>query len=193
MRYHADLVRFATVMRRIAPILGLDLPATSVTGSSKAQSHSNAMRALLDLDDDESAPSWAAFQPESGNRRGASKVPLPAEVTSMLLALCNKALQADKVRQELDSTGGEFEARRRVAAESKVLKEEWDSRKKKLAEEKLQVTSAAATKAWREKQAKEEKEYLMKQAKLNVRISSVTNMLTSDQSTRLYQPESTPA
>jgi hypothetical protein len=172
MRYQADLVRFASIMRRIAPILKLNLPAATNVGQSKIQSNAEAMRALLDLDDDESAPSWSAFQPESGTRRGASKVPLPAEVVAMLLAVCNRALETDKLRQELVSASGEFEARSRVAGESKVLKEEWDARKKKLAEEKLRATSASATKAWRENQAKEEKAYRMKQAKLNVRSLS---------------------
>lgn len=170
MRYHTDIVRFANVMRKVAPILELDLPVISGAkdDAKKAQSNSSALRALLDLDEEDSAPLWAAFQSDSGPRRGASKTPLPAEVVGMLLALCDRALRTDRIRQELESTGGEFEARRKVAADSKALKEEWDQRKKKLAEEKVLATSASATKAWREKQAKEEKDYQMKQAKLNV-------------------------
>lgn len=142
MRYYADLVRFAAIFNALKGPLRFRLPRAAV-GPTRENNESQ-VRALLDLDPNEPTPAWAIDAGPS--RRAASKVPQPAEVVRMLLAMADRAALTPVVRDEMESTAGESEARRVHAAATKKANSEWDTKKKKLGEERVVCKTATETK-----------------------------------------------
>lgn len=150
LRYYADLARFANMFNALSKHLGLRLPPTVVTNNRRTDANASAIRALLDLDNDQVASAWATDVTGPSRRVGASRIPLPFEVVRMLLALADRTLSTAKVRAEIDSTSGEGEERRRHANGTKKEFTAWEARKKKLAEARVRCKSAAETKANKE-------------------------------------------
>ena len=110
-----------------------------------------AMRALLDLDPDQPIPSWAVDVEAGPSRRAAaSRIPQPAEIVRMLLALADRTLSTPKIRANIDSTSGEAEERRRHFNGVRRENNAWELKKKKLAEARVRCNSAAETKANKE-------------------------------------------
>jgi len=102
------------------------------------------VRALLDLNPDDPTPAWAL---EAGpSRRAASKVPQPAEVVRMLLAMADRAALTPTIRAEMESTTGESEARRLHASSTKKANADWEAQKKKLGAERVLCKTATETK-----------------------------------------------
>lgn len=154
LRYYADLARFASKFTVLSSPLGLRLSPAVVLKDRRADVNAAAVRALLDLDNDQPAPSWASDLGAGPSRRvGASRIPQPSEIVRMLLAFAERTLVTPKLRAELDSTSGEFEERRRRrrhASATKKLFTHWEAKKKKLAEARVQCKTAAETKANKE-------------------------------------------
>lgn len=68
----------------------------------------------------------------------------------MLLSMAERTLSTRQIRSDLDWAAPENEARRVHAREQKKANEAWEAKKKKLAEGRLQSSTAAATKANKE-------------------------------------------
>jgi hypothetical protein len=147
LRYYADLARFASIYNSLSEPLGLRLPQPIV--NRRTDANTSALRAILDLPEDQPTPSWAL---ESGpsRRTGASRVPQPAEVVRMLLAFAERTLGTNKIKSDLESTARETEHRRRHAIATKAENNAWEAKKKKLAAARVQCRSAAETKANKE-------------------------------------------
>lgn len=147
LRYYADLARVATAFKNLTEPLGLKMPS-AVVPAARGNANAQAIRALLDLDDDASPPAWADVGPS--RRTAASRLPQPNEVIRMLLALADRALSTLAIRIDLGWEAPENEARRVHLRQLKKENDRWDVRKKKLAEARVLCKSAAATKANKE-------------------------------------------
>lgn len=147
LRYFADLARFTNAFKNLTEPLGLVMPS-AVVPAARGAANAQAIRALLDLDDDASPPAWADVGPS--RRTAASRLPQPNEVVRMLLALAERTLSTPAIRSDLAWEAPENEARRVNLRQLKKETERWDARKKKLAEARVLCKTAAATKANKE-------------------------------------------
>lgn len=147
LRYFADLARFANAFKNLTGPLDLKLPS-AIIPAARGTANAQAIRALLDLDDDTSPPAWADVGPS--RRTGASRLPQPEEVVRMLLALAERTLSTPAIRADLAWEAPENEARREHLRAHKKENERWEVCKKKLAEARVLCKSAAATKANKE-------------------------------------------
>ena len=123
LRYYGDLARFATIFDILSASLGLKLPRSTNVPSSYP----------IELD-------------AASRRTGASRLPFPALVIRMLLAIAQRALETPIIRIDLDSQVEENALRRQqLSAVSREMKS-WESKKKKLEEARAKSKSGTATK-----------------------------------------------
>ncbi|KAK8864575.1 hypothetical protein IAR55_001825 [Kwoniella newhampshirensis] len=172
LRYYADLARFAAIFNIISEPLRLRLPPPIV--DTRAQTNDSALRALLDLDENQPSPAWAAELSAGPSRRvGASRIPQPAEVVRMLLALAERTLATPKIRYEMEMFSLEYKERMKQYNEVKGHTAVFEAKKKKLAEARVRCKSAAETKANKEMLHGEEREYgeLVKLLNVNLRAT----------------------
>lgn len=150
MRY-ADLGRFAQIYNQAADMLGLKLPPDPTQAAKER--NERAMRALLDLGADEPAPSWAMETAGPSRRAGASRLPQPAEVVRMLLALADFVTNIDIVRFNMDPNVlyAAGDAIRTMSNGQKAEQKRWEGEKAKLNAAKVRCKNAAETKAARAK------------------------------------------
>jgi hypothetical protein len=142
LRYYADLARFATIYNTLTPILGLRRPIRIHRPNRRLDEDTDDLRAAFIDNSLDGTPLEAGL-----TRRGASRVPQPAEVIQILLAIADRTLQLPVIRNELESTSGELEARRQHAIEQRAENTGWESRKKALGDARVQCKTAADTKA----------------------------------------------
>ncbi|WWD17120.1 hypothetical protein CI109_101557 [Kwoniella shandongensis] len=167
LRYYADLARFAAIYNIISEPLGLRLPPPIV--DTRAQMNDSALRALLDLDENQPAPAWATDLTAGPSRRvGASRIPQPAEIIRMLLALAERTLATPKIRYDMELFSFDVQEHRKHSAKIKENSAVFEQKKKKLAEARVRCKSAAETKANKELLEQEEKEHSGRVRVLNV-------------------------
>jgi hypothetical protein len=147
LRYYGDLARFANAYKTLEIPLGLRMPK-AVLAESRGSANMKAVRALLDLEEHEEVPIWAAAGPS--RRTGASRLPQSSEVVRMLLAFAEKTLSSPAIRTDLVWEAPENEARRVHAREQKKENDQWETKRKKLSTDGVRCKSAAATKAHQE-------------------------------------------
>ncbi|ORY32872.1 hypothetical protein BCR39DRAFT_464322, partial [Naematelia encephala] len=167
LKYYADLARFATIFNSLVEPLNLRLPI--VIEPPQRDTNESAIRTLLDLPDDEPVPAWAADSGPS-RRTGASRLPQPADVIRMLLALAERTLETPAIKVDIDITAGESEVRRKYADAVKRAVASWEPRRKKLSEMRIRCKTAAETKANKELTDKEQHEHFMKIGLCNVNL-----------------------
>ncbi|TXT08975.1 hypothetical protein VHUM_02449 [Vanrija humicola] len=168
LRYYADLARFASIFNNLSEPLQLELPPAPETAQER---NDRAMRALLDLGDDEAVPGWTDTAPS--RRAAASRVPQASEVVRMIIALINSAINSPKIRAEMDPGVFDFEARQRNFKQLKEEKSRWDDEKKKIGQERVLAKSAAQTKVVRAKSDKATHDHNMRNHLLNVNLRAV--------------------
>ncbi|WVQ74006.1 hypothetical protein IAR50_003587 [Cryptococcus sp. DSM 104548] len=169
LRYYADLVRFAAIFDLLSEPLHLRLPIAPI--DHRSQTDEAGLRSLFDLDENSPAPAWAT-EFAAPSRRGASKVPQPAEVVRMLLSLAERALTTPKMRGNIENFTVETKARREHANATKKEITTWEERKKKLSEERLKCKTAGETKANTTKTNKEFQQHKLRMAQANVNLRS---------------------
>jgi hypothetical protein len=147
IRYYADLARFSVIINDLLKPLKLRLPPSIASQDRRANANNAAMRSLLDLEDDQVAPTWATESSGPSRRTAASRIPLPWEVVRMLLALADCALPMAKIRAEVDRTTLENEVKRKAASDLKKETTRWEAKSKKLGEARVRCKSAAETRA----------------------------------------------
>ncbi|ODO06462.1 hypothetical protein L198_01694 [Cryptococcus wingfieldii CBS 7118] len=169
LRYYADLVRFAAIFNLLSEPLNLRLPVAPI--DRRAQNDEAGLRNLFDLDENSPAPAWTTgFAAPS--RRGASKVPEPAEVVKMLLSLAERALTTPKMRGNIENFTVETKARREHGNTTKKEVNAWEERKKKLSEERIKCKTAGETKANTTRTNKEFQQHKLRIAQANVNLRS---------------------
>ncbi|KAL1411450.1 hypothetical protein Q8F55_002406 [Vanrija albida] len=168
LRYYADLARFSTIFNNLSDVLELELPPAPETAQER---NDRAMRALLDLGEDEAVPGWTEAAPS--RRTAASRVPQASEVVRMIIAFINSAIHSPRIRAEMDPGVFDFEARQRNFKQLKEEKSRWDEEKKKLGQERVLSKSAAQTKVNRAKFDAAQKEHNMRNQLLNVNLRAV--------------------
>lgn len=118
IRHYADLARFAKLFEGFVEPYGLRMPL-----APPAPKTDSTMKALLDLKEGQPTPQWATELAGPSRRVAASRIPPPAEIVRMLLALAERTLVTDFMRAELDRHMGEMDDRRRaydaISAENK--------------------------------------------------------------------------
>jgi hypothetical protein len=180
LRHYADLARFAQVYKEIAEPLGLKmLPAESVNDRNN-----RAVRALLNLGDDEVAPSWAL---ESGpsRRAAASRLPSSSEVARMLIAISDYIIYLDALRSTMDpSIGNTYHEH--VKKNMQYNREEnarWEAEKKAIMAARVRCKSAEQMKASKarvrffNKPLRANKQYETENAEHNMRLRAGQVML----------------
>ncbi|WVR06898.1 hypothetical protein IAU60_003934 [Kwoniella sp. DSM 27419] len=173
LRYYADVARFAAIYQILEKPLDLRLPPPIV--DTRTEANNAALRALLDLDEDQPAPAWATDLSAGPSRRtGASRSPPSSEVTRMLLALAERTLAAPRIKKELDDPPSEYLMQRAMNAERKKEIDAWFPRKKKMEEGLVRCSTAAATKQLQEEILREEKDYLKRMDQLDANLWSDT-------------------
>ncbi|OCF32967.1 hypothetical protein I316_05305 [Kwoniella heveanensis BCC8398] len=131
LRYYADLARFAAIYNSLAEPLALKLPSPIV--DPKTDANNAALRAILDLGDDQEAPAWAADLTAGPSKRtAASRIPPSTEVIRMLIAFAERTLSTPKIRAEAESLMSETEIRRLTTEGMKAENAKWLPQKAKL-------------------------------------------------------------
>jgi hypothetical protein len=141
LRYYADLSRLASIYNTLAAPLGLSKPHTMHRTYRHYNADAEAVRALLE---GEGTPD--AIGPAT-RRSTTTRIPQPGEVVRMLLAIADRTIYTPTIRQDLDSSTAENDARRRHANEHKRETTSWETRKKKLGEARILCKTPAETKA----------------------------------------------
>ncbi|WRT66520.1 uncharacterized protein IL334_003479 [Kwoniella shivajii] len=171
LRYYADLARFQGIYNMLAKPLNLRLP--SVIVDKRAEANNSALRAILDLDDNQSPPAWATDLTAGPSRRtAASRIPPAPEVIRMLLGFAERTLSTPKIRGDMESAVLENEARRKHASALKRELVAMESKKKKLNEIRLKSKTAAETKANKEEHNSEMRGYTLRVALLDVNLQA---------------------
>lgn len=150
LRQYADLARVAQVYHAIAEDLQLQLPTDPYKEAKER--NDRAMRALLDIGEGESTPAWATDNAPT-RRTAASRLPSPAEVVRMIIALINYTMELEAVRQDMEqayhfSIG---DVLRTMYQAQKAEGARWEEEKKKLNAARVRAKSAAETKKAKEK------------------------------------------
>ncbi|EIW70475.1 hypothetical protein TREMEDRAFT_28462 [Tremella mesenterica DSM 1558] len=167
LRYYADLARFSSVITSLTLPLGLRLPPAP---EDRRSMHVSAVRQLLNLEKDESPPSWSDVGPS--RRVGTSRIPQPTEVVRMLIALSERCLQTPILRANVEQFSKENEDRRKHASLMKKEMINWETTKRKLTEARVRCQTAAETKANKEEFLKSQHEHDMRVALYDVNLRS---------------------
>ncbi|WVQ99531.1 hypothetical protein IAU59_006667 [Kwoniella sp. CBS 9459] len=131
LRYYADLARFAAIYDLLAESLNLKLPLPII--DHKTDANNAALRAILDLGDDQEAPAWAAELTAGPSKRtAASRIPPATEVIRMLIAFAERTLSTPKIRAEAESMMSEAEIRRITVEGRKAENAKWLPERAKL-------------------------------------------------------------
>ncbi|RXK39312.1 hypothetical protein M231_03391 [Tremella mesenterica] len=167
LRYYADLARFSSVITSLTLPLGLRLPPAP---EDRRSMHVSAVRQLLNLEKDDSPPSWSDVGPS--RRVGTSRIPQPTEVVRMLIALSERCLQTPILRADVEQFSKENEDRRKHASLMKKEMINWETTKRKLTEARVRCQTAAETKANKEEFLKSQHEHDMRVALYDVNLRS---------------------
>ncbi|WWC62148.1 uncharacterized protein I303_104740 [Kwoniella dejecticola CBS 10117] len=171
LRYYADLARFQAIYNMLAEPLDLRSPPLVI--DHRAEANNSALRAILDLDENQPPPAWAAEYTAGPSRRtGASRIPPATEVIRMLLAFADRTLSTPKIRGDTESFVPENDMRRKHASAIKKETLTMEAKKKKLNEARLKCKTAADTKANKEETAKEIREHSMRIAMIDVNLEA---------------------
>ncbi|WVQ67296.1 uncharacterized protein L199_005491 [Kwoniella botswanensis] len=171
LRYYADLARFQSMYNMVSEPLDLRLPPPIV--DERLEANNSALRAILDLGDDQPPPAWATELTAGPSRRtAASRIPPPAEVVRMLIAFAERTLSTPKIRSDMEYFVPENDMRRKHASAIKKEMNTMESKKKKLNEARLKCKTAADTKAHREEFNKQMKDHSLRLALINVNLEA---------------------
>ncbi|WVW84100.1 hypothetical protein I302_106129 [Kwoniella bestiolae CBS 10118] len=171
LRYYADLARFQSMYNMLSEPLNLKLPPPIV--DERLEANNSALRAILDLGEDQATPAWATELTAGPSRRtAASRIPPPAEVVRMLLAFAERTLSSPKIRADMEYFVPENEIRRKHASAIKKETSMMETRKKKLNEARLKCKTAAETKAHKEQYNKEMRDFTMRLDLINVNLEA---------------------
>lgn len=145
LRHYADLARFAQVYKEIADPLNLKMPPAE----SERDRNDRAVRALLDLGENDPAPSWAFESTGPSRRAAASRLPSPSEVVRMLMALIEHVIHLEGVRVTMDPAIGNpyNDYVRKNVQYNREENARWETEKKSLMAARVRCKSAEQTRA----------------------------------------------
>ncbi|WWC70160.1 uncharacterized protein I206_104108 [Kwoniella pini CBS 10737] len=171
LRYYADLARFQAIYNLLSEPLNLRPPPLVI--DQRAEANESALRAILDLDENQPPPAWAAEYTAGPSRRtGASRIPPPPEVIRMLLALADRTLSTPKIRGDMESSVPDIDVRKKHASAVKSEVATMETKKKKLQEARLKCKTAKETNAIKEEYSKDKKEHAMRLAMIDVNLEA---------------------
>lgn len=144
MRHYADLARFAQVWKELSALLDLKMLPAETTQDR----NDRAVRALLNLGENDVAPSWA-LETGPSRRAAASRLPSSSEVVRMLISLTDYVINIDSLRSTMDpAIGNSYNDY--VKKNFQYNREEnarWDAEKKALAAARVRCKTAEQTRA----------------------------------------------